>query len=137
VVRETLRLLPFDVRLSRLAQVVGLPSSDKLLDGVRAKRLELGDQDYGKSVTPDPSWSPNRMALWIKVLRPICQSPVMAMKYPGLKGDPSALVAAAYGRPVEAADLEAIRSGLAGVPEERRGELSCLAVLSSAEFVAR
>ena len=137
VVRETLRLLPFDVRLNRLAQVLGLPPTDKLFAPISAGRLELGDQDYGKGVTPDPSWSPNRMVLWIKLLRPICQSPAFTVKYPTIKTDAAPLIAAAYGRAADPADLEALRTGLVGIPEDRRSELSCLSVLSATEFVAR
>ena len=81
--------------------------------------------------------SPNRMALWIKLMRPVCQSPAFSAKYPMLRTDASALVAAAYGRPADATDLDSIRTGLAGVPDERRAELTCLGVLSGVEFVAR
>ncbi len=137
VVRETLRLLPFDTRLNRLAMVVGVPTTDKLLEAVRARRLELGDQDVGKGVTPDPSWSPTRMTLWVRLMRPICQSGQIAMKYPTLRTDPSPLIAAAYGRPAEPADVDAVKSGLAGAPDASRAELTCLAILSSVEFVAR
>src|SRR5688572_16402654 len=55
--QEQFVLLPFSVRLAKVAAVAGLPPEDALFDELRANRLDLGDHDFAHGVRPDRSWS--------------------------------------------------------------------------------
>lgn len=137
---DRMQLLPFDVRLNRLASVVGVPASDPIFDEVRARRFELGDHDYARGTGPDLSWTASRMAVWLRAVRPVCDSPQMRERYPTFAGSLDALVLAAYGRRATAADHDAYDAAIAGgapVDEAATYRASCLAFLSSTEFVAR
>lgn len=137
--RAAVELLPFHVRLARVAQVVGVTTEDAALAEMRERRLELGDHDFATGVRPNLAWTSSRMSAWVATLMPVCQSPAMRTRYPTLPGDVAALMAAAYGRNATDEDLAAVDEALAEVPidDEERYMATCLAVLSSVEFVAR
>jgi hypothetical protein len=132
-------LLPFDVRLEKVARVAGLQVTDPLLDPLRARRLELGDHDFASGVKPDTSWTSSRLATWVKALRPVCASSRMRERYPALPEKLDDMVLAAYGRHATAQDRASVDQVLGGSPgdDQARYEVVCLAVLSSLEFVAR
>jgi hypothetical protein len=132
-------LLPFRVRLSKVATVLGVPISDAALADLRTNHLDLGDFDFANGIRADTSWSPALMTLWVRSLRPVCASPAMKARYPALPADLGKLVTAAHGRAAEDADTTLVNEALAGMPldEPSRYQAICLALLSSAEFVSR
>ena len=136
--RDTVSLLPFAVRLGKLATVTGLPPGDPLLGSFAANRLQLGDADYANGVRPDRSWTAAKMALWVKLLKPLCASSAMQSRY-ALPADLSKLVQTAYGRRATPEDATSIDEALAGVAltGAEKQDVVCLSVLSSAEFVSR
>ena len=132
------QLLPFWVRMERVAAVVERPLDDPMFEELKANRLGLGDYDYASGVKPDRMWSPARMTLWAKSLRPVCASEAMHALYPDLATEPDqvvALASAAWGRPVTMEELSFEAPSLASLPQANRYEVLCLSVLSSAELV--
>ncbi len=131
------QLLPFWVRLERVSVVVGVPSSDPIFETLLQNRLGLSDYDYASGVKPDRLWSPARMSLWAKSLKPVCASEAMHTAYPKLteSSDAVAMASAAWGRKVEASELGLDAASLAALEEGPRYEAVCLAILSSAELV--
>lgn len=158
--RETVRLLPYSVRLNRLTLLVDRPASDPIFAEMDKRRFELGDYDHSQGVNPDLAWTATRMANWIAALRPICNSAVFKERYPELPLDLPDLMHDAYGfTPTadEVAPFAALFDGLEENPDpedmpgdddkgtgpldplsaETRYETACLGVLSSLEFVAQ
>ncbi|HUS64630.1 MAG TPA: hypothetical protein VMZ28_08820 [Kofleriaceae bacterium] len=137
--KNAVELLPYGVRLARVAGVLGVTTDDPALAEMRERHLELGDHDFASGVRPNLTWTSSRMSSWVAALMPVCQSEAMRALYPALPADADDLMAAAYGRPATADDLAAIDEGLADVPldDEERYMATCLAILSSAEFVAK
>jgi hypothetical protein len=136
---QQLLLLPFWVRLERVASVIGRATDDPILDVLNANHLALGDYDYSSGVKPDRMWSPSRMTLWAKSLKPVCGSEPMRSLYPDLTtpSDAAALASDAWGREVSESELDLSGNALATLPEAERYEAVCLAMLSAAEFVAQ
>lgn len=132
------QLLPFWVRLERVAAIVGKPTNDPIFAVLLQNRLGLGDYDYASGVKPDRLWSPTRMALWGKSLKPVCASEAMQSAYPGLatnKTGAIAMASEAWGRSVEASELDLDAPSLQALAEGPRYEAVCLAIFSSAELV--
>ncbi len=132
-------LLPFDVRISRLMAVVGLPYSDPAFDLLRANATQLGDYDYANGLEPDNTWTAFKISLWVQSLKPVCESPAMLALYPSHPESLGDLVEAAYGRSLtdqDSADMTAALGALTLAPASRT-ETTCLAVLSSLEFLAQ
>ncbi|WP_169791681.1 hypothetical protein [Sandaracinus amylolyticus] len=136
---ESVTLLPFDVRLQRVADAVGVSTDDPILADLRAARLELGDHDYGAGVAPDLAWSARRMTSWARALRPVCASEAMRARYPALRDALEELAIAAYGRRATPEDYDAYDAALAEVPlvGDAQYRAMCIALLSSTELVAR
>ncbi len=132
-------LLPFEVRLAKLARVLGVTPDDALLAPVRAKQLDLGGYDFAAGVKPDLTWSSSRLTMWVKLVKPICASPAMHARYDKLPEKLPELVLAAYGRRASDDDRRLVDDALGVTPldEATRYQTVCLAVLSSLEFVAR
>jgi len=137
VPKNQVELLPFRVRLARIAQVAGVATDDPMLDEMRARAAELGDHDFATGVRPNLSWTAARMSTWVKALKPVCTSEAFRTRYPDMANDPSALIAAAWGRAASEADLADIDAGLDGLDSEERTQAVCFAVLSSVELVAK
>jgi len=139
VPRNQVELLPFRVRLARVAQIAGVTTDDPLLEEMRARAAELGDHDFSTGVRPNLAWTAARMSTWVKALKPVCTSEAFRARYPDFASDPSALIAAAWGRPATDADLAEIEAALEGVEldSEERVQAICFAVLSSVELVAK
>lgn len=137
---EQPQLLPFSVRMSRLAAVVGVPTTDPVFDLVRKNRTSLGDHDFANGQQPDRLWSSSRMAAWVRSLKPVCSSAAMRTRYPALPKDLPALIENAFGRPAsddDRANIEAAIADASELSEAVRYQTICLAVLSSAEFVVQ
>lgn len=132
------KLLPFSVRLKKVADAVGIETNDPSLEALRAAHLELGDYDYAQDLPPDFQWSSSRMAKWVRVLLPVCRSEAFRSRYPSLPDGIESLVEAAYGRAATTDDLADIQQAVdeAAVLEPGdRSDVACVIVLSSAEMV--
>src|SRR5438105_367268 len=46
VPRDRILLLPFRVRLAKVARVIGVPANDPILASLLAVRIDLGDYDF-------------------------------------------------------------------------------------------
>lgn len=136
--RGQIAVLPFSVRLAKVASVAGVSVTDPLLQRLYDARLELGDGDYANGIRPDKSWTAAKMTTWIKALRPVCQSAQLKSRFT-LPRDLGALITAAHGRWADATDEQIIAEELAAQPltDDEKHELVCLSVLSSTEFVSR
>lgn len=137
--REEVRLLPFHVRIQKLTHVTGLAPNDPLFDQVWTARYDLGDHNYGQGIGPDLSWNASKMATWVRALRPVCTSEAMAQRFPALPENVDALFAAAYGRAASTEEVGEIQAAInaQNLDEAGRYESTCLAVLTSSEFVAQ
>lgn len=136
--RNEVRLLPFHVRVQKLAQVSGLDPQDPMFDEVWAGRYDLGDHNYGQGIGPDLSWNASKMAKWVEALQPLCASEQMATLY-DLPADTGALLAAAYGRTPDAEEVAMFTDAVDAqmLDEAARYQAICLAILTSSEFVAQ
>lgn len=137
-----LALLPFDVRLAKVAKVAGVGIDDPILATLIARRFDLGDHDYAKGIKPDLTWSAARIGAWVKALKPVCASPAMKARYATLATGANELdtfFLAAYGRNATPEDRAAIDETVAktALDSESQYQVSCLAILTSLEFVAR
>jgi hypothetical protein len=131
-------LLPFDVRLAKVARVAGVDRADPVLDPIRARRLDLGDHDYAAGVKPDNTWNAARIGTWVKTLKPVCASAQMKARYAALPEQLDALILVAYGREATDEDRSAIEEALGTALDSASAyQVTCLAVLTSLEFVAR
>jgi hypothetical protein len=136
---DAVLLLPFRVRLNKLSAVAGVPTDHASFSELNRLRLELGDYDYGKGVAPDLTWSAKRMTTWIQAVMPICDSAEFKARYPSFPAALTAFIPRAHGRPATDADRELVSQVLQetsfdGAKQQRT---LCLALLSSAEFVAQ
>lgn len=133
------QLLPFDVRLAKVAHVVGVAPEDPLLEPLRARRLDLGDHDYATGHKPDLAWTSTRMGTWVRALKPVCASSTFRTRYPAFPDALDALSRAAYGRGATDEDRQILADtlGKTALDADTQHRLTCLAVLSSLEFVAR
>jgi hypothetical protein len=134
---DQVNLMPFHARLANLAHVLGVQIDDPVLDGVRAFRHQLGDHDLANGYAADLRWSADRMQVWVRVLKPICDSSLMRQRYPDIVQDPGTLQRVAWGREPAGEDLEAFSSLMTSNQHDwdTQYRLMCLAILSSLDFV--
>ena len=130
VAAEGIQLLPFAVRMNKLAHVVGRPLSDPMFETALSQSTALGAHDYARSLRPDRRWSARKMGVWVKSLLPVCTSDAFTSKYPDPIGAPDLLFEHAHGRSPTDVELEVLSS--AGDPAH-----ACLTVLTSLEFVSQ
>ena len=140
--RQSVRLLPFEVRLRKLSQVTGLAIEDPAFSGLLAARYELGDYNHAQGIRPELSWDGAKMAGWVRGLKPVCAHPAMRERYPSLPEHLNELALAAYGREVDERDLSTIEAlltepSVAALDEATRYQTICLAMLSAMEFIAQ
>lgn len=132
-----LKLLPFDVRLSRTAAAVGLPVGDALFDAARAQRLALGAHDFSNGTSPDLSWNAQRMATWVEVMLPVCKDTRVRSQLGAFEqGGIEKFATAGWGRPATADDLADLSATLA-VPGDDGWVATCLALVSSTELLVQ
>lgn len=127
------RLLPFEVRVGKLEVASGMDRTDPAFAGLMDAAVQLGGSNHAAGVAADLTWSSNRITTWVRHLKPICSSENF-QPYASV----AELVTRAYGRDANDEDIELVRSTLAdsGVTDEgERNLITCLAVLSSTEFV--
>jgi hypothetical protein len=132
-------LLPFAVRLQKVANVVGVATSDPLLQPLRDASGSLGGYDFANSRKPDYTWTALRISDWVRAVKPVCASPQMHGRFAALPDALPALIDAAYGRTAIPDDRAAIDTGMTGLTldDAARYEAICLSVLSSLEFHAQ
>jgi hypothetical protein len=73
------------------------------------------------------------MQAWVKAMVRVCDSTEFQGRYPTLLDDPGPLVQAVFGRDPTEDEL----TGFTEITGATRYQLTCLAVLSSLEFVAK
>lgn len=136
---DSVRMLPFRVRLQKLADVVGVPVDAPMFDRLRELRLDLGDYDFAKGVSPDLSWTSRKMALWIDGLLPVCDSAEMKQRYPDWEDALPSFVLRAHGRPLQPDDSAIVQQALteAPIPAALQHRTLCVGLLSSAEFLVQ
>lgn len=132
-----LKLLPFDVRLRKVAAAVGVPVADPLFDAVRAQRLQLGGHDFANGVAPDLAWNAQRMALWLEVMVPVCADARVRTHFGEWRAQGLEKFAVeAWGRPVTQADKDDLAPTLA-IAGDTGWRATCAALLSSVELLAQ
>lgn len=137
--RQSVRLLPFKVRLNKLSQVIELPEDDPVFDAIKGSRYELGDFNHAQGIRPDLTWGASKMGLWVKSIKPICAHPNMRQRFPALPEHLNELILAAYGREADEQDLIAVEDIVqdASLDEATRYQTLRLSTLSSMEFIAQ
>ncbi len=140
-VRNTLpELVPFDMRVRRIATALGVPVDHPMFGDMYKNNLKLGDYDYANGALSDNhSWNANRIAAWINALKPVCNSAEMKAKYPALPDNLPALIRAAWGHVPSADDTADFQSAITanGGDAAVNYESTCMAVFTAAEFVYR
>lgn len=131
------RLLPFDVRMNKLANLAGVEITDPVLDQLATNRVLLGGDSYAQGVSEDPLWNATKIAAWVDALQPYCESDALRNRFPNLASDATAFATEAYARRVSQKDAASLHETFSELSAERRETLTCLAVLSSLEFVAQ
>jgi hypothetical protein len=135
---DNILVLPFSVRLEKVASVAGVAVSDPLMNSLRDNRYNLGDYDFANSRQPDKTWTALKVSDWVRAVKPICASPQMHARYASLPENIPAFVEAAYGRAATPDDTAAVTASAMGLMTSTgRYETICLAMLSSLEFVAQ
>lgn len=136
--REYAQLLPYHVRMRKLATLTGLPLDDAAFEDLRRNRYALGDHNFGQGIGADLTWSAAKMSTWVKSLKLVCASDAIKSRYPALPEDINEFALAAYGREVDQTDLELVDAAIGSTSDPaQRYEAICLAMLSSMEFVGR
>ena len=132
-------LVPFQMRLRRVANTLGVSIDNPMFAEMSKNSLKLGDYDYANGALPDGSWSANRIAAWLNALKPVCNSPEMRAKFGTLPESLPALIRAAWGHLPSAEDSADFQSAIAatGGDELVNYESTCMAVFTAAEFVYR
>jgi hypothetical protein len=130
-----LKLLPFDVRLRRVADAVGVPVNDKVFDAARGERLALGAHDFANGTVPDATWNSQRMATWMTAMLPVCRD-TRVRTYLGdwKKGGVEKFVQGAFGRAYAANDLDDL-SAVTALTGDDGWVVTCLSLVSSAEVL--
>jgi hypothetical protein len=138
--RDKLVLLPFEVRLKRIADVAGVATSDAMLSELRARRMDLGAHDFGANVAPDLSWSAQRMTIWVQAIAPICDNASFKARFGDWNTGLKTFAPLAWGRKADAADLALLEQTIAEAKtdsKESQWRATCLLLLSSSELVAQ
>jgi len=129
------RLLPFDVRLKRVASAVGVSVDDAVFDAARTRRLSLGAHDFANGTSPDLQWNSQRIAVWIEAMLPVCGDTRVRSSFNSwASGGVEKFTQSALGRPSTAGDLDDLSAPLA-VSGDAGWVATCLALMSSAEMV--
>jgi len=132
-------LVPFEMRLRRIASALGVKVDNPMFADMNKNSLKLGDYDYANGALPDGSWNANRIAAWLNALKPVCNSPEMRAKYPALPENLPTLIRAAWGHVPSAEDTADFQNAITAVNADPAVtyESTCMAVFTAAEFVYR
>jgi hypothetical protein len=129
---ERLQLLPFEVRLKRLAAAVELPVTDPVFDALRSRATDLGAHDFANGVAPDLAWTGRRLSVWIEGLAPVCADPRVRTRYADWAASLEGFSLRAWGRPATREDAAELVTGL-GAAEAWRA--NCVVLLSGVELL--
>ncbi len=134
---DQVQLLPFPARMANLAAVAHVRTDHPMFEKAYELRILLGQHDYSQIAGPDSAWTADRVQNWVRAISPVCASLEVHTAYPDLVQDPRALMRTAFGREPTDAEVEALGQLTAAAADEQEAfRWSCLAVLSSLEFVA-
>lgn len=135
----TPELLPFDVRVRRVANVLAVPITNPMFADMLSKNVQLGDYDHAHGALPDNLWLARRIATWADSLTTVCASPEMKAMFPALPENAPQLIKAAWGRVPSAEETAEINTAVteAALPPTESYEATCMAVFTAAEFVFR
>ena len=128
---RTPELLPFSVRLRKLAYAFDIDLQDARLDPYQTQNTQLGDHNYALGVSADGAWSASKILAWSTVTLDLCQN------FPA--NDLVELAQRALGRDGFMVLLE-IQEELDNRPTpipEQRNQLACASILSCGEFLLR
>ncbi|MCR9161521.1 MAG: hypothetical protein ACE37F_30100 [Nannocystaceae bacterium] len=132
------RLLPFHVRMTNLANLVGVEKDHFIFDELYMRRIQLGDHDFSGNIAADLAWNAQKMSVWVKSLEPVCGSIQFRDRYPNVSANPTPLLQQVMAREPDAEELEAYAAIVAGAPDTATADLlTCYAALSSLEFVCQ
>lgn len=133
-------LLPFDVRVRRIANTLGVPISNPMFGEMLRKNIQLGDYDHAAGALPDNLWLARRLSTWADALTPVCGSSEMKTLFPALPDNVAQLIKAAWGRNATDEEVSEIKTAVseAALPDAALSyEATCMAVFTAAEFVFR
>jgi hypothetical protein len=133
-------LLPFDVRVRRISNVLKVPVTSPMFADIMSKNIQLGDYDHAAGALPDNLWLARRVATWADGLTPVCGSSEMKDLFPALPGNVAQLIKAAWGRNATDEEVTEIKAAVteAALPDPAQSyEATCMAVFTAAEFVFR
>lgn len=125
------QLLPFEPRLARVANAIGVSPDHSMFNRLRTK--------HALGVLPDTEWKGLNIASWIDGLRPVCDSTEMLSAYPALPAELPALIQNAWGRAPSPEDLAAFTAPTAVslISAPRKYQTLCLGVFTALECVYR
>lgn len=132
-------LLPFDVRVRRIASVLKVPVTSPMFADMLAKRVPLGDYDHAAGALPDNLWLARRISTWADSLTAVCAAPEMRTLFPALPENVAQLIKAAWGRSPTQEELDEIDTAVAeaALPAAEAYGATCMAVFTAGEFVFR
>lgn len=132
-------LLPFDVRVRRVSNVLNVPVTSPMFSDMQAKNIQLGDYNHAQGALPDNLWLARRISTWADALTPVCASSEMKAMFPALPADASKLIKAAWGREPSAEEVTELNAAVtaAALSADESYEATCMSVFTAAEFVFR
>jgi hypothetical protein len=135
----TPELLPFDVRVRRVANALSVPITNPMFADMMSKNIQLGDYDHAHGALPDNLWLARRIATWSDSLTLVCASPEMKALFPALPENMPQLIKAAWGRVPTAEETAEFNTAIteAALPANESYEATCMTVFTAAEFVFR
>jgi hypothetical protein len=131
---ERLQLLPFEVRMKRLAAAVELPANDAVFAALRARATDLGAHDFANGVAPDLAWTAGRIATWVEAVLPVCADARVRSRYANWSTSLGAFALKAWGRAATNDDRAELVPAQ-GLTDAEAWRATCVSLLSSAELL--
>lgn len=131
---ERLQLLPFEVRVKRLAAAVELPVTDAVFNTLRSRATDLGAHDFANGVAPDLAWTAGRIATWVEAVLPVCADARVRSRYANWTTSLDAFALKAWGRAATTDDRADVVPAQ-GLTADEAWRATCVSLLSSAELL--
>lgn len=131
---ERLQLLPFEVRMKRLAAAVELPANDAVFSSLRTRATDLGAHDFANGVAPDLAWTAGRIATWVEGVLPVCADARVRSRYANWSTSLDAFSLKAWGRTATTDDRADVVPAQ-GLTDAEAWRATCVSLLSSAELL--
>lgn len=131
---ERLQLLPFEVRVKRLAAAVELPANDAVFSALRARATDLGAHDFANGVAPDLAWTAGRIATWVEAVLPVCADARVRSRYANWSTSLDAFALKAWGRAATNEDRTDVVP-TPGLTDAEAWRATCVSLLSSVELL--